>query len=231
MMDEDEAEALTASVGKYGLRKLIKLYADGSILDGRNRYYACLASGIEPLFEEWAEFDDTDPRVYVVIHNVHRRHLSVGFRARLASSLVTTTHGGDRSEQEANSPLGGKPKRTREDAARICFVGVRRLGDVAFIRNHAEPEVIAKFEADKMTLGRAKMLAKETAEAQRDAPDVRFAGPRKPKPPDPPTGPTTREWIKMGDDDKLHFRKNVDDPWYDEFLERQEKTPLDESGE
>jgi hypothetical protein len=66
------------------------------------------------LFEEWPEFDDTDTRVYVVIHNVHRRHLSVGFRARLAASLVTTAHGGDRksaaADQEPNSALGGKPK-------------------------------------------------------------------------------------------------------------------------
>jgi hypothetical protein len=35
----------------------------------------------------------------------------------------------------------------------------------------------------------------------------------------------------MSDEHKLYFRKNVDDPWYDDFLERQEKAPSDEPGE
>ena len=205
MMDKDEYGALVASVKRYGLQKPIKLYADGSILDGRNRYNACLEAGVVPVFEEWSEFDDTDPRVYVVIHNIQRRHLSVGFRARLATRFVTTTHGGDRkssndentdqrrkdakkpifsasNDQAPNSALGGKPKRTEADAARICFVSEQRLREVNAVRKNLVEELLVKFEADQITLSSAYFTSKKPPEEQRADPRIKFAGQtRKPK--------------------------------------------------
>ena len=52
---------------------------EGLILDGRNRYRACEAAGIEPRFRE---FDGDDPLASL---NVHRRSLS---ESRSARSLV-----------------------------------------------------------------------------------------------------------------------------------------------
>jgi hypothetical protein len=183
MLDQDEAETLVASIKKHGLSRPIVL-RDDMILDGRNRYCACLAAGVEPIFEELGEFDDSDDHAYVIIHNLHRRHLSVGCRARLARSLVTTTHGGERKsgdnsiayDQAANSPLGGKPKRTQADAALICGISVERIRDANRVYDTAEPEVVKQFEADKITLGGALFLAKKSRDAQLEDPRVKFAG-------------------------------------------------------
>lgn len=230
MLDKDEAEALTASVKEHGLRLPI-IIRDGMIIDGRNRYYACLAAGVTPVFEESGEFDGVDDQTLVLILNVHRRHLSVGFRARLAITLTTTTHGGDRttpegsrdksdtSYQEPNLALGGKPKMTRADAARICGVDVQRLGDVVYIRKHAVPAIVAQFEADKITLSSARFTAGKTKETQMEDPRVKFAGViRKSKRLDPPTGPTTRAWMKMDDDAKLRFRNDIVEQWYEDYM-------------
>jgi hypothetical protein len=75
------------------------LYCD-QILDGRNRYRACVRANVALRFQS---HDGDDPVAYVVGENVHRRHLTETQRAVTAAKLVTMGHGGDRkSVQDAN---------------------------------------------------------------------------------------------------------------------------------
>ena len=71
MMTGDEYRQLVASIDKNGLRDPVELY-DGKILDGRNRYTACLELGIEPEYKQWG---GDDPWEYVWDKNAERRHL------------------------------------------------------------------------------------------------------------------------------------------------------------
>jgi hypothetical protein len=181
LMDKGEFETLVASIKANGLHTPIKLYADGSIIDGRNRCRACREAGVKPVFEDWAEYDDTPPDLYVAIQNVHRRHLTPGWRARHALDMSTATHGGDRksssSDQTARVQFGGNPKPiTQAEAALACGVSVRLVANAARILREAEPEVVAQFKADKITINRALYLMSRPADEQLAAPDVKFAG-------------------------------------------------------
>lgn len=77
-----EFDALVADIKTNGLRQPITLH-NGMILDGGNRYAACVAAGMEP---EFAEFEGENIVAFVLSANLHRRHLSPGQQAAIVAS-------------------------------------------------------------------------------------------------------------------------------------------------
>ena len=67
-MSESEFSALVADVGANGLREPLHVQ-HGSIVDGRHRYRACLAAGVEPRFVQVP--DDTELSALVISLNLH----------------------------------------------------------------------------------------------------------------------------------------------------------------
>ena len=84
LMEGDEFTALAEDVDTNGLRDAIVLY-QGKILDGRNRYRACIAGKCKPAF---AEYEGDDPVSFVTSKNMHRRHLNTSQRGIAAAALV-----------------------------------------------------------------------------------------------------------------------------------------------
>jgi hypothetical protein len=85
LMEGAEFEELVADINANGLHNEIVLYG-GMILDGRNRYRACLAADFPVITynAEWIK----DPAAYVVSANLHRRHLTPEQRRDLLVKLV-----------------------------------------------------------------------------------------------------------------------------------------------
>ena len=84
MMDRDEYRKFLKDIDKNGLRDPIWIY-EGEIIDGRNRYKACLDLGIKPEFKTW---DGKGSLVeFVVSMNLHRRHLNSSQRATIAAEI------------------------------------------------------------------------------------------------------------------------------------------------
>jgi hypothetical protein len=77
-----EFDALADDIAAYGLREPIVLH-EGMILDGGNRYEACMAAGVDPRF---VEFSGPSPVSFVLSANLHRRHLSAGQQAAIVAS-------------------------------------------------------------------------------------------------------------------------------------------------
>jgi ParB-like nuclease domain len=89
LMEGEEFDALVADIEKNGQREPIVLY-QGKILDGRNRYRACLAAGIGlklPKHEDNSPYIG-DPVAYVISKNVHRRHLTAEQKRDLIARLL-----------------------------------------------------------------------------------------------------------------------------------------------
>lgn len=74
--------ALIEDIKSNGLREPITLH-DGLILDGGNRYRACLHAGVEPRF---VEFFGPSLVSFVLSANLHRRHMTAGQQAAIVAS-------------------------------------------------------------------------------------------------------------------------------------------------
>jgi hypothetical protein len=127
MMDDAEFHALCLDIVANGLQEPIVTFAGQQILDGRNRYKACLKVKVTPKFQAyWGK----DPLQFVLSKNLHRRHLNESQRAMLAATikemgrgktqicvptngqLATTLNVSERSITDANRVLAEAPKKT-----------------------------------------------------------------------------------------------------------------------
>jgi ParB-like chromosome segregation protein Spo0J len=84
LMEGEEFDALVADIKANGLISPVVVHED-MILDGRNRYRACLEGGIEPTFRPYT---GDDPAAYVISANIHRRHLTTEQKRDLIARLV-----------------------------------------------------------------------------------------------------------------------------------------------
>ena len=74
LMTDIEFDNLKNDISGNGLREPIVLYQN-KIIDGRNRYRACLETNTTPLFKEY-NGNEADLLDYVISLDISRRHLS-----------------------------------------------------------------------------------------------------------------------------------------------------------
>jgi len=144
LLTGNEFESLRDDIKTNGLLEPIVIH-EGKILDGRNRYTACLGADV---FPDTVDYDGNDPLGYVLSKNLHRRHLNESQRGIVGEKIETMLHGGDR--QDANLHLAT----TRSEAAELVNVSPRTIASVAKIRKEA-PELIPAIESGELRVGKA----------------------------------------------------------------------------
>ena len=84
LIEGDEFDALVLDIKLHGLIEPITTYQN-LILDGRNRYNACIAAGVEP---RYIEYTGDDPATLALSMNLKRRHLTPTQKAFIALGLI-----------------------------------------------------------------------------------------------------------------------------------------------
>jgi hypothetical protein len=114
LMKGEEFDALVADIKANGLRESIVAFED-KILDGRNRYRACLAAGVEPRFV--AHKDGCthigDPVSYVISKNIHRRHLTAEQKRELIAKLLKA------NPEKSDREIGRQTKTDKNTVASV----------------------------------------------------------------------------------------------------------------
>lgn len=146
LLEGKEYEELCNDIAANGLLEAIWLHPDGSILDGRNRYRACLQVGTEPRFETWRGVDELE---FVLSKNLHRRHLNESQRAMIAARLANM----DRGRPETNGSIDlfiSQPK-----AAGLLNVSVPSVKRAAAVQRECEPEIIEAIDKGELAVSQA----------------------------------------------------------------------------
>lgn len=110
LMSGEEFAQLVEDIRSNGLREPIWLHPTGSIIDGRNRYRACIEAGVTPTYRTW---DGNGSLVaFVLSQNLHRRHLTMAQRAAVAAEALPML------EDEASAKQSAAGGDRRSDSAR-----------------------------------------------------------------------------------------------------------------
>jgi N6-adenosine-specific RNA methylase IME4 len=154
LVEGAEFDELVADIREHGLHEPIVVFED-KILDGRNRYRACEAAGIEPTF---TVYTDDDPVSYVVSLNLRRRHLDESQRAMVAAKLATLRLGDNQHSE--GLPIGR--------GSELLNVGERSVARAREVREHGAPELVQAVEQGKVSVSAAADIATQPIEEQRE---------------------------------------------------------------
>jgi ParB-like chromosome segregation protein Spo0J len=156
-LPENEFEALVADIVQNGLREPIHVMGK-AIIDGRHRYRACLAAGIEPQFVQVAEHADLN--ALVISLNLRRRHLSESQRAMVAAKLASIERGhfnGNQHVVSANLPI---PTLRQGAAADLLNVSERSLRNARTVQASGIPELASAVEQGDISVSAAAAVAR-----------------------------------------------------------------------
>lgn len=168
LMDEESLNGLADDIEANGLRRKIVLHND-LILDGRNRYLACIKLGIEPQFKTYeGPIEPDDLARYVCSENLARRDLTPGARALCARRLVALI----------------RVRKAREKFQKT-LPGVETHHAADVVLGDGTPELIEAVERGDVELHEAVEIAKHEPEQQRAVIEkINFPN-RETKPPEP----------------------------------------------
>lgn len=194
MMDGEPFDELVEDVRRNGLQVRIELY-EGKILDGRNRYKACVFAGRPVLTTDVDDFV-TDPVAHVVSLNRHRRHLTKSQLA-IAAGRAESMYEAEREKAKERQRLSeGRGKKGPEIVSDLKERGDTRdkIGQQFGISgplvtrgrkvvNEGAPELAAAVERGVMDVSKAAGLVRggvSLGEQKRIAEEAIAAG-KKPK--------------------------------------------------
>jgi ParB family transcriptional regulator, chromosome partitioning protein len=170
LMSEPEIWELGADIKAKGLRDPIVLHPDGSILDGRNRYRACLHARVTPTLERWTGAAGAELE-FVISKNLQRRHLTESQRAIVAARIKeyrspeALARKGKRTDLRADlreSDFG----KTSEKVADELNVSARSVDSAARVLREGVPELVNAVETGTTSVHAAADIARLPKEEQ-----------------------------------------------------------------
>jgi N6-adenosine-specific RNA methylase IME4 len=186
LIEGDEFKLLCGDVKKEGLNHPVILL-DDKILDGRNRYRACIEVGIEPRYEK---FEGEDPLAFVLSENLHRRHLTASQRAALAAEVANMTQSDAGQQygrgQDSSTNFGQamseswdrhwkkQYKKSNAEASDLFQVAKGYVIDAKAIKEKY-PDKFRELKAGKKTIQQAKReIIKENVKDQPELPADKY---------------------------------------------------------
>jgi hypothetical protein len=160
LIEGEDFNKLVADIKAHGQREPIVLY-EGKILDGRNRYRACLRARVRP---KTVQYTGDNPIAYVLSENMRRRHLTKGQQALIVLSfdkLVAAAKAAAQERLKVGRSKGGVARQQggRARTSRVCR---------STRANRAIDALGRQFGIDSGTMEKAQRIKRDAPEAIAD---------------------------------------------------------------
>ena len=175
LIEGTEFEDLVADVRANGLREAVVLY-QGKVLDGRNRYRACLAAEVEPRTVYFRPDLEGEPLAFVISKNLKRRHLNESQRAMVAAAIADMRQGQRTDLAPHAEPSANLPKVDQPTAARMLNISDRSVRSAKTVREKGSPSLVRAVEQGKLAVSEAAKAAKLAPAEQERIAELATAG-------------------------------------------------------
>lgn len=177
---ELELKDLADDIKAHGQREKIWTYK-GQILDGRNRFNACVLAGVTAQFRPFRGTDQ-EALALVISANMARRHLTVEQRAIAAAKVATLREGANQhssekiGSKEEDAPRGAPSQAKAAEQFGVSRRSVQRArkiveeGSAALQKAVEKGDVPLAKAAAVVDLPKSEQLAAAKAKAEKGAP-------------------------------------------------------------
>lgn len=156
LMAGRDFEELAKDISRFGLRHPITIF-ENKILDGRNRYRACLTVVVDPTFVQF-EGDWDEAIQFVKSENLARRHLTPSQLGMCGARLANLRHGGDRMSKVPRGTLL-EPSITLDEAAEMLGTSRGSVARGKRVLSRGTPELVRAVDQGEVTVTTAASLA------------------------------------------------------------------------
>ena len=170
MMSSEEYESLKTDIKQNGLLQPIWTHED-QIIDGRNRYNACMDLGIIPQYQTW---DGSGSLVaFVVSLNLQRRHLNSSQKAFVALEVERLLAEEARKKKIEDGRVFGRQKQAEEISDNLFNepVEIKKVFQKIEKPNPKEEPIHAASQAAKLT-GTNRQYVSDAKSIQKSSPEV-----------------------------------------------------------
>lgn len=163
MMARDELQELADDILEHGLRMPIELL-EGEIIDGRNRFEACVLNELEPEFVDVKNIGD--PFEYVVSLNERRRHLTESQRAMVAAKIAKAKVG---QPKKNRAHVRDKSISTNKNAAEMMSIGTRSVQNGKKVLANGSSKLVEAVESGAVAVADAVKIVDQPKKTQNKA--------------------------------------------------------------
>ena len=173
LLDSEQLGTLADDIREHGQREPIRTYG-GEVLDGRNRFLACEALGVDPWMVESDAQTDEAALAESISCNLHRRHLTTSQRA-MVGVMLEPMFAELAKARQVRKPADSVPaempeqnREAREDAAEAVNVSPRSIQNAKRVTEHGTPELQAAVVAGGFPVTTAADAARLEPDEQRE---------------------------------------------------------------
>lgn len=153
-----EFETLVKDIREHGQREPIVLH-DETILDGRNRYRACLEADVVPRFIDWDGQGSVES--FIISKNLHRLHLTTSQRSMVAGRLANLDVGRPKEYSANLQNISQDSEISQEQAAELLNVSLRSVSSAKVVIDSGDDDLIRAVDTGGMSLGKAAQNRRE----------------------------------------------------------------------
>lgn len=169
LLPDDELKRLADDIRVHGLREPVWLHPDGRIVDGRNRWRACLLAGVEPDTRVYQGAEE-ELLPFLISLNMARRHMDGTQRAAVAEKIANIGRGGDRRSEDFKTAIAVSV--SDSDAAKLMNVSEDSIQRARKVREQGAPELYEAMSEGHISASAAAGLVQAPIEEQRRVAEV-----------------------------------------------------------